>query len=193
MVVTPGPANLFAIAVGARLGRRAVLAAVLGMNLATVVWLVAAGLGLSALARATPGLFRAMALAGGAYLAWLAWLGARSLIGAWRGDAREAHAARAVGRRAFRDGLMVQLSNPKALLYTTVVLPPFLDLSHPVPPQVAVFGATGVVLDVVVMTAYGFSGAAIARRMNGERFQRGFAAFSGLMFLAIAALIVLRT
>lgn len=189
MVVTPGPANLFAVAVGARLGRRAVLAAVVGMNLGTVVWLAAAGLGLAAVALATPGLFRGLALAGGAYLAWI---GARTLLAARRGEARAPHAARAVGRRAFRDGMMVQLSNPKALLHTTVILPPFLDLSRPVPPQVAVLGATGIVLDLAVMTAYGFSGAAIARRMNGEQFQRGFAVASGLLFLVIALLIVIR-
>lgn len=187
MVVTPGPANLFSIAVGASRGRRAVLAAVLGMNLGTVIWLTAAGLGLAAVALATPGLFRIMALAGGAYLAWI---GGRTLLAALRGGASAPHMTRAVGRRAFRDGMMVQVSNPKALLHILVILPPFLDPSRPVGPQLAVLGATGVALDLVVMTAYGFSGAALARRMTADRFQRGFAVASGLLFLVIAALVV---
>ena len=46
MAITPGPANLFAVAVGASRGRGAVLAAVAGMNTATLVWFGAAAVGL---------------------------------------------------------------------------------------------------------------------------------------------------
>lgn len=189
MVVTPGPANLFAIATGARRGHKAVLAGVAGMNLASLVWYVAAGLGLGALALAFPALFRGLAYLGAAYVAWL---GLRALWSAQRDGEAAAHAPQVAGRSALRDGFLVQISNPKALLYTTVVLPPFLDPSRPLAAQFLLFAAVGVGGDAVTMTAYGFGGAAIARRMREPLFRRGFAAFTGLLLISAALLIALR-
>ena len=64
MAVTPGPANLFAVATGVEKGRRAALAGVVGMNSATLVWFGAAALGLGALVTAFPGAFRIIAVGG---------------------------------------------------------------------------------------------------------------------------------
>jgi threonine/homoserine/homoserine lactone efflux protein len=190
LVVTPGPANLFAIATGATRGRAAVLGAVAGMNLANVLWFAAAGLGLGALALAFPAAFRALAWLGAAYVAWL---GLLALITAWR-DRQPAAAAAAPGprRAALVDGFVVQASNPKALLLFTAVLPPFIDPARPLVPQLLLFAAAGVGGDVIAMTAYGFGGAALARRMRARVFRRGFGAFTGLLLIAAAILIALR-
>jgi threonine/homoserine/homoserine lactone efflux protein len=189
MVAAPGPANLFAIATGARRGRAAVMAGVAGMNLANLVWWTAAGLGLSALALAVPAVFRVLAWLGAAYVGWL---GLRALGSAWR-DAEAAHPApEPAGGSAFRDGFLVQISNPKALLFTTAVLPPFIDAGRPIAPQMLLFAAAGFGGDIVTMTAYGFGGAAIAHRMREPRFRRGFATFTGLLLIGAAVLIALR-
>jgi len=190
MVVMPGPANLFAIATGARRGHAAVIAGVAGMNLANLVWWAAAAFGLSALALAFPAVFHVLAYVGAAYVAWL---GLRALGSAWRGGVdEEAHAPEAVGRSALRDGFLVQITNPKALLFTTAILPPFIDPARPLAPQMLLFAALGLGGDVVTMTAYGFGGAAIAHRMREPRFRRGFALFTGLLLITAAALIVQR-
>ena len=189
MVATPGPANLFAIATGAAGGRAAVIRAVAGMNAASLVWIGGAALGLAALARAQPRLFHAMAYVGAAYLAWLAFLALRAAL---RGEAEAPHASGRAGRFPFRDGFAVQMSNPKALVFTTVVLPPFIDPSRGVAGQLGVLAGTMIAMDLVTMTAYGFGGAALARRMTEPRFRRGFAAFTGLLLLAAATLIALR-
>jgi threonine/homoserine/homoserine lactone efflux protein len=189
LVATPGPANLFAIATGAHQGKAAVLRGVLGMNTASLVWLGAAALGLSALALSFPAVFHAMAYLGAAYVAWL---GLRSLWSAWAARGGDAHAPVTAGRSAFRDGFAVQISNPKALLFTTVVLPPFLDATRPLAGQLAVFAGTVVAMDVIAMTAYGLGGAAIAARMTEPGFRRGFSTFTGLLLVTAAGLIVLR-
>lgn len=188
MAATPGPANLFAIATGARQGKAAVIRAVAGMNLASLVWIGGAALGLAALARAFPAVFHAMAYVGAAYVAWL---GLRALWGAWRGEADLGHAPKA-RRTAFGGGFAVQISNPKALLFTTVVLPPFLDSARPLAGQLAAYAATLVAMDVVTMSSYGLGGAAIAARMTEPGFRRGFAAFTGCLLVAAAVLIALR-
>lgn len=192
LAVTPGPANLFAIATGVERGKTAVLLAVAGMNAASLVWFGAAALGLGALVVAYPEAFRWIAIGGALYVAWL---GVQSIRQAIRPpvppDPRaEPHVH--ARRTAFWDGFLVQISNPKAVLFFTTVLPPFLDVNRPAAPQLALFAVAGIGMDVLAMSAYGLGGAALSRRMSEPRFARGFALFVGVLLLTAAGLIVSR-
>lgn len=191
LAVTPGPANLFSIANGMARGRRAVVVGVLGMSLATLVWFTAAALGLGALVLAFPAAFRVIAVGGALYVAWL---GGKALWGAIRGavPGKAERPSLTLGRSAFFDGFMVQLANPKAVLFFTAVLPPFLDLGRPLAPQLALFALATVGMDMITMNAYGLGGAALARRMTAPAFRRGFDAGVGVLLLAAAVLIGLR-
>ena len=191
MAVTPGPANLFAIATGMERGKRAVLIAVAGMNVATLVWFGAAALGLGALVTAFPQAFRLIAVAGALYVAWL---GVSSIRGAFRPAAAEVstEGRTQLRRPAFVDGFLVQIANPKAILFFTAVLPPFLDVHRPAAPQLALFAVAVIAMDVLSMSAYGLSGAVLARRMSEPRFRRGFGIFVGCLLLLAAVLIVSR-
>ena len=194
MAVTPGPANLFSVATGIERGRTQALLGVLGMNLASLVWFFAAALGLGALILAFPAAFRIIAWFGAAYVAWL---GVKSLIGALRPTAADDEtqaAAPAVRRRrsAVIDGFMVQFANPKVVLFFSAVLPPFLDASRPMPPQMALFAVAAIAMDGLSMTAYGLGGAAMALRMAEPRFRRGFGVFVGCLLLLASVLIVSR-
>lgn len=190
MAVTPGPANLYAVATGAERGRKAALVSVLGMNTATLVWFGAAALGLGVLVAAFPLAFRAISVLGALYVAWL---GIKALIKAFTPAPDEAQTT--VVRRirgAFLDGFMVQIANPKAILFFTAVLPPFLDIQRPVAPQLALFALATIGMDLMSMSAYGLGGAALARRMSQPRFRRGFGIFVGLLLLCASVLIVSR-
>lgn len=190
MAVTPGPANVFSIANGVQRGPMGALAGVAGMNAATLVWFAAAALGLGALIVAFPAVFRLVSVAGALYVAGL---GLKALHGAFRADGAETgHAPIRLGRGAFVDGFMVQIANPKIVLFFSAVLPPFLDVNRPAAPQLALFALATIGMDVLSMSAYGLGGAALARRMTEPRFRRGFAVFTGLLLLAAAALIVSR-
>jgi threonine/homoserine/homoserine lactone efflux protein len=189
LAATPGPANLFAIANGMSRGRRAVLLGVAGMNAATLAWYVAAALGLGALALAFPRAVKALIMLGAAYLLWLAY---RSLKGGFAKDGGLGHADISPSGSAFRDGFMVQMTNPKILLFFGAVLPPFLDFARPLPAQFVMFAAATVTLDVVATTAYGFGGAALAARMADPRFRRGFSIAVAAVLAAAAGLIVSR-
>lgn len=191
MAMTPGPANLFAIATGIERGRRAVLLAVIGMNSATLVWFGAAALGLGALVTAVPQVFRLIAIGGALYVAWL---GLQSIRSALRPASPMDLTAGAVQTRrpAFVDGFLVQIANPKAILFFTAVLPPFLDVNRPAAPQLALFAVAVIGMDGLAMTAYGLSGAALARRMGQPRFRRGFGIGVGVLLLIAAVLIVSR-
>lgn len=189
MAMTPGPANLFSVANGADKGRRAVVEGVVGMNLASLAWFAAAALGLGALIAAFPAVFRALAWIGAAYVAWL---GLSALWAAWKREGG-AHLGRLRGaRRPFLDGFMVQITNPKVLLFFTAVLPPFVDVKRPFLPQLLLFAATTTGLDACTMTIYGLGGAMLAARMNEPGFKRGFSLFVGLLLCSAAVLIATR-
>ena len=189
MAITPGPANVFSVANGVQRGPGGALLGVVGMNAATLVWFGAAALGLGALVVAFPHAFRLIAAAGAAYVAWL---GFKALRGAFRTAADPDVVAIRPDRSALVDGFLVQIANPKAILFFTAVLPPFMDVERPAAPQLALFAAATIGMDVLSMSAYGLGGAALARRMAEPRFRRGFAVFTGLLLLLAAGLIVSR-
>ena len=188
LVLTPGPAILFAVATGVQHGRRGVVMATAGMNAGNVVWFSLGALGLSALALAYPAAFGVLRWIGVGYILWLA---AGKLWSARRLHRPDAPRRR-LGARPFRDGFLVQLSNPKALLFITAVLPPFIVASRPAAPQVLLFAAGSITLDAVAMLAYGFSGAAFATRMAQPRFAQLFSIVTGALLITAAVLIVTR-
>lgn len=182
----PGPANLFSTATGMARGWRAALAAVAGMNTATLIWYGGAALGLGALVAAFPAVFKGLRVVGAVYLLWLAW-------GAFRGQGdapgTSARPVRAGG--AFRDGFAVQIANPKILLFFTAVLPPFVDLDRPIGGQLLMLGAATIGLDVASMTLYGVGGAALSSWMSRPRFKRGFELLTAAMLALAAGLVAL--
>lgn len=189
MAITPGPANLFAVATGVAKGRAAALSGMVGMNTATLVWFGAAALGLGALVKAFPEAFRLIAIGGALYVAWL---GLRAWRGAFRTAQEPETPAIRRGRSAIVDGFMVQIANPKAILFFTAVLPPFLDVNRPVAAQLALFAVAVIGLDALSMSAYGLAGAALSRRMARPGFRRVFGLIVGGLLMTAAILIVAR-
>jgi threonine/homoserine/homoserine lactone efflux protein len=189
MAIMPGPANLFAIATGVRKGKAAALVGVAGMNVGTLTWFAAAALGLGALIVAFPQAFQVLAIAGALYVGWLGFRFIRSGV---KNDAGPEHVTVRDGRSAFIDGFAVQIANPKALLFFTAVLPPFIDPERPLIAQLVMFAAATIGMDVIAMSAYGLGGATLSARMQEPRFRRGFSIGVGLLLMTTAALILLR-
>lgn len=114
-LISPGPALLFALRTAVADGRAAGLAA--GAGLATVAagWTLAALLGLESLFTLFPWAYMTLKISGAAYLlyiAWQTWRSARTPVGT---------SARPRGR-AFLDGLLINLGNPKSVLFAAAVL-----------------------------------------------------------------------
>jgi len=187
--LTPGPANLFAIATGIRAGPKGALRAVAGMNGATLVWLGGASLGLAALVNAFPDVFRLLAIGGGGYVGWL---GVKALWAAL-GDGPAFNSGRAGDASSpLRDGFWVQLSNPKAVVFFTAILPPFIDPDRAAAPQLALLGATMIAMDIAGMSFYGLAGGALAKTLTQPLAARAFSTFVGVLLVSAATLILLR-
>ena len=167
--LTPGADMMFCLAQGARGGARPAIAASAGISAGSMVHVTAAGLGLGALVAGAPWAFDAIRWIGVGYLLWLAWKTLRTPIGAGgRPAVRPA--------RAFRDGLVVNLTNPKVILFILAFVPQFVDPARAVLPQFLVFGAVlalgGFVINGLVGVFSGGLGRALVRNPRAERVLR---------------------
>lgn len=61
-------------------------------------------------------------------------------------------------RHVFLRGFILEISNPKALLYFSALLPQFIDISNPIIPQLAILCAITLLLDLVCYSLYGYLG-----------------------------------
>src|SRR5215510_7648988 len=131
-VLTPGPAMLAILGHALARGCRATFPVVLGNVCGAVLLIGLSVAGLSALLAALPHGLEMLKWAGAAYLVWL---GART----FRSDVPTESAGLQGG---FWRGVLIALSNPKALLFFAAVLPQFVEPARPVLPQLAVLAST---------------------------------------------------
>ncbi|MEO1329458.1 MAG: LysE family translocator [Pseudomonadota bacterium] len=118
----PGPALLYTAAQTLARGRRAGLAAALGIHTGGYVHVLGATLGLSAMLAHVPTAYLALKLFGAAYLVWL---GLKMLAPQKRAEPPTVQAKTA--RRAFVESVAVEVLNPKAALFFIAFLPQFVD------------------------------------------------------------------
>ena len=124
VIVTPGPDTALMIRNTLVGGRTSGLRTALGVCTGIAIWGTATSAGLAALLVASEPAFRALKLAGAAYLVFL---GAQTLLHAIRGDQAqlEARERRPDPRAAYRQGLLSNLGNPKIAVFFTSLLPQF--------------------------------------------------------------------
>lgn len=186
--VSPGP-NMLAVA-GAALGsgRAAALWTVSGVATAMLVWAALVAFGLGAVIALYPALLSVMKLLGGAYLLWLALKGFRA---AWAGGAPSVRADIALRSpfASWRRGLLVVLTNPKALLMWSAV-GTFLFGSGPSSAEVLGFGPLGALSAALIYGGYGLAfSTGIAARLYA-RATRVVEAGMGVAFGALGGRLV---
>ena len=181
--LVPGPSMLFVLSQSIWRGARSGAAALAGLQLGYVVWWVLAALGLGTLAAAFPLAFRLLAVGGALYLAWL---GVQALRHAGEAAEDGPEPARELSHRAFRDGILVAIGNPKSLIYIVALLPPFVDARSPIVPQLVVLALVAMVIDVALGVLYIAVGSRIAAAMGRPRTRLWLDRGVGLAFIAIA-------
>lgn len=124
----PGPSMLYVLSRSVGQSRAAGLASALGLCLGGIVLAIATALGLAGLFARFDGLVLALRYLGSAYLVWL---GIGMIRGA-RASARQEISPTEVSRRPMLSivwqGVLVELLNPKTVLFFALFLPPFVSL-----------------------------------------------------------------
>ena len=195
LALSPGPDNLFVLMQSVQRGWRVGIAVVVGLCLGVVVHTTAVALGLAAVFAASSVAFTALKWCGAAYLAYLAW-------GAWRApvsDAKNADGAQPVRASSnqidsgemllmVRRGVVMNLTNPKVLIFFLAFLPQFADPAiGPVGPQIFVFGAVFILAAFLVFGAIAvFSGAFGNLLLRSPKAQFWLNKITAVVFLGLA-------
>lgn len=182
--MSPGPAVVLALSNSLRFSPRATLWSALGNGLGLMVLGAAVTLGLGGVIAASATAFTLLKLAGAAYLVYLG-------VRIWRRGAGEVE-CRVASRvaspgRLFREGLLVAVTNPKAMVILVALLPPFLDTSGPVWLQGLVLSSTYAVLCFLNHMLVAVCAEPLRVALRSERGQRMLRRALGTTFIGVGA------
>jgi threonine/homoserine/homoserine lactone efflux protein len=185
LIAIPGPNALYIAARSLSQGRAAGVASALGVEAGTLVHVAAAAAGLSALVASSDLAFDAIRYLGVAYLLLL---GIRALRGSSGGEVRPAGPGSL--RRAFAEGLLVNVLNPKVALFFLAFLPQFTDPGQgSVAAQTLALGALFFGIALAMDLIYALAASAIGARVPwGSDAARRREHISGAIYIVLGGL-----
>ncbi|WP_158770478.1 LysE family translocator [Paraglaciecola sp. L1A13] len=190
--MSPGPAVITIASQGARHGAKKALCGVTGVASANVVYFLLSATGIASLIIASNLLFSIIKWIGVLYLLYL---GLNALFSKSGGLSinKKAHSS-AKGVALFSQGFIVELANPKALLYFLALLPQFIDIEKPIIGQLLIMGASCLLVDLMSYTMYAYIGQKLS---NGSvkssivnvinKSAGGFLLFAGIKMASVSA------
>lgn len=184
IAVTPGPGAVISMSSGLRYGYRAALRAILGLQTAILLHLLIVAVGFGALLATSELAFDLMKFGGAAYLVWLG-------IQRWRAPVEviDAEAVQAPLKSLYLQGVLVNLTNPKAVVFIAALVPQFIDARQEQLAQYLLVAMTLCLTDILVMSIYALAATRIAPWLRDpQAMRRQNRIFAGLFVTAGAAL-----
>lgn len=161
--LTPGADMMFCLGQGLRSGPKAAMAANFGIAVGGLAQVTLAGLGLGALVQTHPWAFDVIRWGGVAYLLVLAVQTLRTV------PATASQTVATAAGTVFRQALLVNLLNPKVILFILAFLPQFVDPSRPVLPQFLTLGIVFAAGGLAVNGIVGMMAGSIGQRLAESR------------------------
>ena len=185
LLVVPGPAVVFIVTRSVAHGRTGGLVSVLGVHTGSVVHVAAAALGVSALLATSATAFSAVKYLGAAYLIFL---GVQRLIR--RADYQEPAGVSSLAHaRLYRQGIVVNVLNPKTAIFFLAFLPQFVNPARgPVALQIALLGTCFIILGIASDSTYAMLAGTLAGRLRRDAgIRRRLDRVSGVIYLGLGA------
>ncbi|EMB7845968.1 homoserine/homoserine lactone efflux protein [Vibrio vulnificus] len=183
--LAPGSGTVNSISNGLSYGTRKSLASIVGLQIGLSVHIILVGAGIGALVAQSATAFTVIKWVGAVYLVWLG-------IQKWRDTSSLATAAqqKAIsGVALMRKAVLINLTNPKSIVFLVALFPQFIDPSQDQVTQLAVLGMTTVVIDAFVMLGYTSLAARLGRFVRSERVMVKINKLFGSMFMGCGALL----
>jgi threonine/homoserine/homoserine lactone efflux protein len=184
VIVVPGPSNLYVLGRGLQSGPRAAVAGACGCATAALTYVVATAAGLSALIASSEALFAGIHYAGAAYLCVL------GVIALRRRHDRPAPADLAAAPTsvwpAYRQGVLVELGNPKVALFFLALFPQFIHRgAGPAWLQVLILGALFAAIGLASDSAYAVGSGRLRARLQSRRPRLPWGRLTGLLYIGL--------
>jgi len=182
----PGPGAVASMSAGMRHGYWSALILVLGLQAAILLHLGVVAIGLGALLATSEAAFGLVKLAGAAYLVWLG-------VQKWRTPFLSKVELLSGERRRslFLQGLLVNLTNPKAIVFIGALVPSFIDTGAALLPQYLVIAVTLCLTDMLVMSVYALVASRLGAVMRDPKLMRVQNRLFGSLFVTAGTLLAL--
>jgi len=161
LILVPGPAAITVATQGASHNSKVMFLGILGVASADALFFILSATGIASLIVASSLVFSIIKWFGVAYLLFLGVSAIFSKAGAFKINVQTSKVNPA---KAFSQGLVIQLANPKALMYFSALLPQFIDPNKPIVFQMLLMGLTCVLADLLVYSMFGRMGAQLAKK-----------------------------
>lgn len=187
VLLVPGPSVVYVMSRSIAQGRAAGLVSMLGLETGAVVHMCAAAGGVAALVAASQPVYAALRYGGAIYLVYLGIREIRVAVG----PVEAPSTTDATRTRLFRDGVMVDLLNPKSALFFLSFLPQFVQpVRGSESGQVIVLGCCFVLMAVVCDSSYALLAGSFSRRLSSSaRAQRMVNRTTGCVYLGLGAVV----
>lgn len=185
---SPGPAMALIFQRAGLHGFRAAIPTVLGLELGLFIWALAVGAGLAALVTASEIAFIVLRIVGAGFLIYL---GIRALMNGWRlRESKGSLAMPAAPKQrshagAFTEGVLVQLTNPKAAVFLFAFYPQFLPATGPVLRESMVLGLVQVSVETVLYLALAAVVGKASAWFSQTKIRRRLEYVSGTVFILL--------
>ena len=185
--LTPGADMTFVMARSATQGRTAGICASLGIAAGSFIHSVLAAIGVSALLAHSPATFTALKVVGAAYLCYLAWKALAHGVAASASSGGPTPSRRGLGK-AFVEGMLTNLFNPKVALFMLAFLPQFVNpVAGSVVAQILILGLLFNIGGTAVNCVVAYSFAAAAKSIAESRSLRPWLdRFAAAIFIYLA-------
>ena len=180
VIVTPGQDTALTIRNSLLGGRAGGVATAVGVSAGQACWTVAASVGLAALLVASEPVFVALKLVGAAYLVYLGLQALRQAIRPVTRAVERAGGAALAPARAFRQGLLSNLGNPKMAVFFTSLLPQFGSSFW----SLLALGLLFCTLTLAWLAAYSLAVARAGDLLRRPRIRRSLDAITGTLLVA---------
>ncbi len=164
--ITPGMCMTLALSMGITIGVRRALWMMAGELVGVGVVAVSAAVGVAALMLQYPTAFALFKYAGGAYLAWLGlqmWF-SKGRMAMPEGESEPSDSASRW--QLATQGFVTAIANPKGWAFFVVLLPPFIDSSLPMAPQLTALIMIILALEFICLQIYAHGGKNLSRALN---------------------------
>lgn len=186
--ISPGAGAIASMSSGLNYGFKRGYWNAIGLQLALVVQIGIVAAGAGVLLATSPWAFLAIKWFGVIYLLYLAYL-------QWIAPVQVIEIAVDVKQKSIPKlvmyGFLVNMSNPKAIVFLLAVLPQFLDLSQPQWPQYLIMGITMITIDLIVMAGYTGLAAKVLRLLKSPKQQKYLNRTFAVLFAGAASLLSL--
>ncbi|MCU4489179.1 LysE family transporter [Acinetobacter ursingii] len=184
--ISPGAGAIASMSSGLNYGFRHGYSNAIGLQLALALQIMIVAAGVGVLFATTSWAFLVVKWFGVIYLLYLAYKQWTAPIQNIEIKQETIYQSR---RSLMLNGFVVNMSNPKAIVFLLAVLPQFLDLNRPPWPQYAIMAFTMITIDLIVMAGYTGLAAKVLRLLRSPKQQKYLNRSFAIMF-AVAALLL---